>query len=212
VDFHLKRLGDVEMSFLDSMLGGALSDSTAGGGSGDNTRRLLMMGVLAMIAHQGGNAQQTGGGGPLSALAGMLGGGAGSGAAAGGLVGMLGGLLGGTQTTQSAGAAAVPGDLGGLNGLSQLLQGAGLGDAVQSWIGTGSNQPISADQISQALGPDGHLEQLANAAGVSQEDAAQHLSSLLPAIVNHLTPNGTLPQGQLDLAGLAEQFLGGRGN
>ena len=38
------------------------------------------------------------------------------------------------------------GAMGGLGGLLQSLQGAGLGEVAQSWIGTGSNLPISADQ------------------------------------------------------------------
>jgi uncharacterized protein YidB (DUF937 family) len=90
-----------------------------------------------------------------------------------------------------------------------MLENGGLGDAVRSWVGTGSNQPVSADQVAQALGPGGHLQQLADTAGVSQDEAAQQLSSLLPEVVNHLSPNGDLPQGQLDLASLAQKFLGG---
>jgi uncharacterized protein YidB (DUF937 family) len=43
---------------------------------------------------------------------------------------------------------------GGLAGLVQQFHGAGLGQIVQSWVGTGPNQPINAQQIQQALGSD----------------------------------------------------------
>ncbi|VVE30692.1 hypothetical protein PCE31106_03624 [Pandoraea cepalis] len=212
------------MGILDSILGGISGNSADGGsGSGGNTKMLLLMGLLAMIANRSGNAQAQGGqGGDLigslgGALSGMLGGAAAGAGGAGGLGGLLGGLLGGGQAPQQDAAgnpATSPGDLvgalGGLGGLTQVLENSGLGDAMRSWVGTGSNQPVSADQVAQALGPGGHLQQLADSAGVSQDEAAQQLSSLLPEVVNHLTPNGDLPQGHLDLASLAQQFLGGR--
>ncbi|WP_449412016.1 YidB family protein [Pandoraea soli] len=211
------------MGILDSILGGMSGNSADGGSGGGNTKMLLLMGLLAMIANRSGNAQAQGGqGGDLigslgGALSGMLGGAAAGGGGAGGLGGLLGGLLGGGQAPQqdaTGNPAAAPGDLvgalGGLGGLTQVLENGGLGDAMRSWVGTGSNQPVSADQVTQALGPGGHLQQLADSAGVSQDEAAQQLSSLLPEVVNHLTPNGDLPQGHLDLASLAQQFLGGR--
>ncbi|MCI3207674.1 MULTISPECIES: YidB family protein [Pandoraea] len=209
------------MGILDSILGGG-SGNQAGGG-GFNTKTLLLMGLLAMIASRSGNAQgQEGEGGGLlgslgGALGGMLGGG-GAAAGAGGLGGLLGGLLGGAQAPAAgAGAPATsPGDLigslGGLGGLTQILNQGGLGEAVNSWIGTGNNQAVSPDQVTQALGPGGQLQQLASTAGVSESEAAQELSALLPQVVNHLTPNGSVPQGQFDLASLAQQFLGGGHN
>jgi uncharacterized protein YidB (DUF937 family) len=208
------------MGILDSILGGMSGNPADGGsGSGGNTKMLLLMGLLAMIANRSGNAKGQGGdvlGSLGGALSGMLGGGAAAGGG-GGLGGLLGGLLGGGQAPQQGDAGTSttsPGDLvgalGGLGGLAQVLENGGLGDAMRSWVGTGSNQPVSADQVSQALGPGGHLQQLAASAGVSPDEAAQQLSSLLPEVIDHLTPNGDLPQGHLDLASLAQQFLGGR--
>jgi uncharacterized protein YidB (DUF937 family) len=46
------------------------------------------------------------------------------------------------------------GELGGLGGLVARFNQAGLGDVVSSWIGSGENQPISADQLSGVLGSD----------------------------------------------------------
>jgi uncharacterized protein YidB (DUF937 family) len=42
----------------------------------------------------------------------------------------------------------------GLGGLVQALQKNGLGDVVSSWISTGQNLPISAEQIQRGLGQD----------------------------------------------------------
>ncbi|MCW5385452.1 YidB family protein, partial [Pseudomonas aeruginosa] len=53
---------------------------------------------------------------------------------------------------------------------------------------------------------DGQLQQLADSAGVSQGEAAEHLSSLLPELVNKLTPDGQAPQGDLDIGSLLARF------
>lgn len=53
---------------------------------------------------------------------------------------------------------------GGLHGLLDKLRSGGLAEAVQSWIGTGANQPVSPAQLSTALG-DQQVGQLAGAAG-----------------------------------------------
>lgn len=81
---------------------------------------------------------------------------------------------------------------GGLAGLVQQFQNAGFGQIVQSWISTGPNQPISAQQIQQALGGD-KVKQIAARIGLDPNVVSQKLSTILPQIVNHLTPNGQLP-------------------
>ncbi|HED8775096.1 TPA: YidB family protein, partial [Pseudomonas aeruginosa] len=131
---------------------------------------------------------------------------AGGGAASGGLGGVLGDLLGGAAGGAGQAAPGVEaGSLGGLGGLFQMLQNAGLGDALNSWIGGGPNQSVSAADISRVFG-DGQLQQLADSAGVSQGEAAEHLSSLLPELVNKLTPDGQAPQGDLDIGSLLARF------
>ena len=90
---------------------------------------------------------------------------------------------------------------GGLAGLAEKFQNGGLGGVVQSWISTDQNQPISADQIQQVLGSD-TLQQLATKAGIDPSQAASSLSQLLPQLVDHLTPNGHIPEGNLLEQGL----------
>lgn len=97
---------------------------------------------------------------------------------------------------------------GGLSGLLQSFQQGGLGHLVQSWIGTGPNLPVSPDQLRNTLGTD-WISRITQATGLPQGEVEQHLSGLLPQIVDHLTPNGQLPQGDLgsELASIASRFL-----
>jgi uncharacterized protein YidB (DUF937 family) len=82
---------------------------------------------------------------------------------------------------------------GGLSGLIQSFQEKGLGSLVQSWVGTGQNLPISADQISHVLGSD-QVKQLAASAGISPDAAGSTLAKLLPMLIDHATPGGQVPQ------------------
>lgn len=85
---------------------------------------------------------------------------------------------------------------GGLQGLVKAFQSKGLGDIISSWIGTGENQPISGDQVKNVLGLD-QIRNLAEKAGLSQEEATGGLASLLPQIIDKLTPEGKMPEGNL---------------
>jgi uncharacterized protein YidB (DUF937 family) len=82
---------------------------------------------------------------------------------------------------------------GGLAGLVQNFHQKGLGDVVNSWVSTGQNLPISADQVHNALGS-GVVQQLAAKAGISPDAAGSSLAQLLPTLVDKLTPNGQIPQ------------------
>jgi len=85
---------------------------------------------------------------------------------------------------------------GGLAGLVDQFTKSGLGDVVSSWVGTGQNLPISADQITKALGG-GQLGDLANKAGLSPEKASSMLANVLPGLVDSLTPKGEVPSGDM---------------
>ena len=81
---------------------------------------------------------------------------------------------------------------GGLAGLVQQFHGAGLGQIVQSWVSTGPNQPINAQQIQQVLGSD-RVKQMAAKVGLDPNVVSQKLSAMLPQIIDGLTPHGQLP-------------------
>ncbi|MGE5622237.1 MAG: YidB family protein [Bacillota bacterium] len=101
------------------------------------------------------------------------------------------------------------GQNGGLHGLREHFQEAGLGNVLSSWIGTEENVPITPIQIQEALG-DGHLQQIAEEAGLSEDETARQLSELLPEMVDALTPAGYIPRGGLGtMSELLERFLRG---
>ena len=83
-------------------------------------------------------------------------------------------------------------DGGGLNALLKELEAKGLGQVAQSWVGTGANLPISAEQLKNVLGSE-RIQQLASQLGVSPDVISTHLSEILPKIVDRLTPDGRVP-------------------
>lgn len=134
-------------------------------------------------------------------------------------------LLGGQGQGQQAGTGsliAIAGQLidraGGVQGLVSTLQQHGLGGAVQSWVGAGSNQPVSGDQLGQALQSGGLgsvVQEAATRMGVEPGDLLGKLSQVLPHAVDHLTPDGQVADaGQGSgfnlgmLEGLAAKLVG----
>ncbi|MCL6484973.1 MAG: DUF937 domain-containing protein [Janthinobacterium lividum] len=97
---------------------------------------------------------------------------------------------------------------GGLPGLLQKFQESGLGDQVASWIGSGANAPVSGDQIKDALGAD-TITQIAEKAGVAPDAASGGLAALLPQLIDMLTPNGQVPEGN-DLVSQGLNMLKGK--
>ena len=129
------------------------------------------------------------------------------------VAGGLGRMLGGQQAQGAAGdnpmlqvVMGLMNNSGGLSGLLGKFQQGGLGDLVQSWVGTGSNLPISAEQIQQVLGS-GALGDIASKLGIQPEQAAGELSQALPNVEDKLTPGGQLP-AEGDLMATAQQMLG----
>ena len=105
----------------------------------------------------------------------------------GGLMGGLGGALG-----------------GGLGGLLGKLTEAGQGSVVDSWVKPGPNQPIAPGNLENALGSQ-TISDLARQAGVSEQELLRQLSTVLPGVVDKLTPQGQIPdQGRI--AALLQQY------
>lgn len=87
---------------------------------------------------------------------------------------------------------------GGIGGLLQQFQQAGHGQAAQSWVREGTpNVPINADILQQVLGS-GALSQIAQQFGMSPQAAASTVAQALPGVVDHLTPDGTIPADHQD--------------
>lgn len=92
---------------------------------------------------------------------------------------------------------------GGLSGLVQIFHEKGLGCIVNSWVSTGQNFPISAEQIRGVLGNE-QVQQFATKVGISPDLATSKIAELLPVVVDKLTPDGKVPEG----GGLLQQALG----
>ncbi len=97
---------------------------------------------------------------------------------------------------------------GGLQGLIQSFQQGGLGDIVNSWVSNGQNLPISAEQIQSVLGGSS-LGNIASQLGMNSEEASGSLASMLPQLIDSLTPNGEVPQGG-DLMSQGMEMLKGK--
>ena len=96
----------------------------------------------------------------------------------------LGGLLGG--------AAAGSVISGGLGDLLNQFQQKGLGDQANSWVSNGPNKPVSPGDLANALGAD-QIDSLSAQSGLSRDELLRGLSQYLPDAINHLTPDGRLP-------------------
>lgn len=88
------------------------------------------------------------------------------------------------------GAAAGGGDP--LSSLIDQFQRAGMGGQMNSWIGTGQNQPISPDQLMEVFGR-GQLEQMAGQSGMDLGQLSGGLSKMLPQFIDQMTPGGQMP-------------------
>jgi uncharacterized protein YidB (DUF937 family) len=102
----------------------------------------------------------------------------------GGVLGNLGGLLGGGSVASVLS--------GGLRDLVERFKQNGQGQAAESWVNTGPNQPLQPDQLEQAIGPD-VLNTLSQQTGLSREELLSRLTRELPSAVDKLTPEGRLP-------------------
>lgn len=81
---------------------------------------------------------------------------------------------------------------GGLTKILGGLQSKGLTEQVDSWKGEGSNEMVSPEDIKDVMGSD-QLDELAQKAGVSPDEAASAISQVLPGLVDKVS-HGDLPK------------------
>ena len=106
--------------------------------------------------------------------------------------GLLQSVIGSLLRGGSGGSSGGTG--GGLGALVEQFQKAGMGDLINSWIGTGANKTITPEQVQQGLGHE-KLKEIAEQAGCSGEEASTGLAALLPELIDKLTPEGSVPEG-----------------
>ena len=86
------------------------------------------------------------------------------------------GVPGGGGDAMSAITGLLNGHEGGIGGLVQAFEQGGLGEIAQSWVSTGGNLPVSADQIQAVLGS-GVVAQFAEKLGVDPQEMARGLAA-----------------------------------
>lgn len=181
----IPSFAETTMGLLDGLLGQVLGGAM-NPNAGDDPRARMP----GMPGGMGGLDQILGGGG---------GHGAGAGAGAAGMMALLPILL------------QVLSRNGGLGGLLSKFQQAGYRDQADSWVSTGSNQPIDGGILSQVLG-DGQMDEIAQQLGTSKREAADRMASAFPEVVNHMTPQGSVPSDSDEIVNRALEILkrGGR--
>ena len=98
---------------------------------------------------------------------------------------------------------------GGVGGLVSCFEKNGLGGVASSWVGAGANQPVTPAQVQSGLGSDA-ISSVAAKLGVSPAVASGVVAQLLPHVVDHLTPNGQVPQaGGGNMMEMGESILKG---
>jgi len=105
--------------------------------------------------------------------------------------------------------SSVMGLLGGQGGLDKMIgqfASKGLGDVIGSWVSTGKNLPVSGDQLQSVLGKD-TINNLASKLGMDKGALTSQLTNLLPNVVDKLTPDGKVPEGDIMSKGM--DILGG---
>lgn len=104
---------------------------------------------------------------------------------------------GAQQPQQASALTAILGyinspQVGGIAGLQQMFQQGGLGNIVSSWLSNGQNLPISANQLQNVIHSD-TLNQVAQQHGFDPAQLTGMMATLLPDLVDKLTPNGEVP-------------------
>ncbi len=108
-------------------------------------------------------------------------------------MGLLDGILGGAIGAEAL--LLVKGYVdkhGGIDGVVAEFEKTGYGAQVKSWVGDGSNLPISAEDIKKALGSE-KLKELAASTGIPVDKAAEYLAEHLPTAIDKATPGGVAP-------------------
>jgi uncharacterized protein YidB (DUF937 family) len=165
---------------------GKPGSQTDGGGMSPMTMAILALLAWKAVKHFGGSGQpgsapKTAPPTPNTVNAGLPGG-------AGGLSDLMKGGLGGLLAGGAAGSILS----GGLGDLLGQLQKGGQGEVADSWVGKGENKAIAPGDLASALGSD-QIEAIASQAGMSRDDLLKGLSQYLPGVIDHLTPDGRLP-------------------
>lgn len=120
------------------------------------------------------------------------------------LAGNMLGKLGGEKGAIAQVAIDLFNQNGGLPGVLEKFKAAGFADEVASWVSTGSNLPISAEQIVQVLGS-ATIQAASRKLGIQADEISAKIAEYLPQVVDRMTPNGEISK---DSGNLLATLLG----
>ena len=126
-----------------------------------------------------------------------------SGLDAGAIAGALGGLLGGGSNGGGLDLGSIIGSLSNNGESEQEHERNELSEIMSSWVGTGENQSIDPEQVSQIVSEE-KIAHFAKELGISEESARKALADALPEVVDQATPEGNTDM----LSNLLEQVGG----
>jgi uncharacterized protein YidB (DUF937 family) len=135
-----------------------------------------LLGLLAIVGYQNRDK--------IGEVLGKIGQGSGQNDGEGGLLDRLGGLLGGSNSDEVVN--------GGVGELVDRFRQSGHGEAADSWVQSGPNKELTADDLGKAIGPD-ILGTLSAQTGLSRDELLKRLAGVLPSAVDQYTPEGRLP-------------------
>lgn len=176
---------------LEDLLGGVLGGGARGGGLGGGGLGSILGGLLGGMAGGGSGRAAPGGGG------------------LGGLASGLGGVKGMALMALLAYLMHGRGGAAGLSSLTNELRSAGLGDRVDSWVGTGPNAELRPEELARAIPPDA-MDELERHTGLGRDEVLSELSRGLPGMVDRLTPRGQLPERDDELDDIDENEVLGQ--
>jgi uncharacterized protein YidB (DUF937 family) len=81
----------------------------------------------------------------------------------------------------------------GVNGLLNRFGAGGLGQHVQSWVGSGGNIPITAEEVQSVLSNE-QVQSLIQRTGLPVQALMPLVAKLLPHAVDQATPEGKIPE------------------
>lgn len=93
---------------------------------------------------------------------------------------------------------------GGLQGLLGTLSQGGMAKQAESWVSQGQNMGVSGDMLKSVLGS-GVLGNLGQQHGMNENEVSSGLASMLPELINQMTPKGQVEANSNDMI---QQALG----
>jgi len=111
---------------------------------------------------------------------------------------------------QKALSGLLGGGAGGGLGIASLLgvmQKGGMASQLSSWIGSGANEEMTADQVEQTVGAD-KLQNMAESMGMDVDQVKSGLQGALPNIIDQASPAGKLPDSLGGIASMASGLFG----